>query len=239
MNFHDLHELLRLEVLRRIEAGELTGTRLAQQTGFRQAHISNFLNQRRALSLEGLDRVLAALELSIDQILPLRIAASAGPASEELSELASEVVPVATLSAAAEQARIEPAHVMDTAHLSASRLLENRARASRRQADWQRFVAVRPNGQEIAAMHPILAAGTIAVIDRHYNSIAPYHAEEPTLLAIRYGSSLLLRFAELDAGRLILRPAAIDYPLHFVTVGANETAADYIVGRVCLLLREL
>jgi len=34
MNFQDLHELLRLEVLRRIESGDLTGTRLAGQAGF-------------------------------------------------------------------------------------------------------------------------------------------------------------------------------------------------------------
>ena len=88
-------------------------------------------------------------------------------------------------------------------------------------------------------MHPTLVAGSIAVIDRHYNSIAPYRADRPTLLAIRYGSSLLLRYVELDSGRLILRPSAIEHPLHVLTVGANETAAEYILGRVCLLLHEL
>ena len=73
MNFQDLHELLRVELLRRIERGTLTGSRLAQQAGFQQAHISNFLNRKRALSLEGLDRVLASQNLTIDQILPLDI----------------------------------------------------------------------------------------------------------------------------------------------------------------------
>ena len=68
MNFQDLHELLRLELLRRIELGSLTGTSLARQSGFRQAHISNFLNRKRSLSLDGLDRVLAAQNLSIEQI---------------------------------------------------------------------------------------------------------------------------------------------------------------------------
>ena len=77
MNFQDLHELLRLELLRRIDRGTLTQSRLAQQAGFQQAHISNFLNRKRALSLEGLDRVLASQNLSIDQILPLDLAAAA------------------------------------------------------------------------------------------------------------------------------------------------------------------
>src|SRR5271169_1836511 len=79
MNFQDLHELLRLELLRRIERGTLTGSRLAHQAGFQQAHISNFLNRKRALSLEGLDRVLASQNLSIDQILPLDLAAAVQP----------------------------------------------------------------------------------------------------------------------------------------------------------------
>ena len=69
MNFADLHELLRLELLRRINAGTLTGTRLAQQTGFQQAHISNFLNRKRALSMEGLDRVLASMAIDHEPAL--------------------------------------------------------------------------------------------------------------------------------------------------------------------------
>ena len=39
MNFQDLHELVRLELLRRIERGALTRTRLAQQAGFQQAPV--------------------------------------------------------------------------------------------------------------------------------------------------------------------------------------------------------
>src|SRR6202020_3113794 len=79
MNFQDLHELLRIELLRRIELGSLTGSSLARQAGYRQAHISNFLNRKRALSLEGLDRVLAAQNLTVDQILPLDLSAAPAP----------------------------------------------------------------------------------------------------------------------------------------------------------------
>ena len=81
MNFQDLHELLRLELLRRIDLGSLTGTGLARQAGFRQAHISNFLNRKRSLSLGGLDRVLAAQNLTVDQIMPLACIIHEGTAS--------------------------------------------------------------------------------------------------------------------------------------------------------------
>src|SRR5258705_10558625 len=65
MKFKALQENLRKTLWDRIEEGELTGLRLAQQTGFKQAHISNFLNRKRGLSLEGMDKVLNVQHLSV------------------------------------------------------------------------------------------------------------------------------------------------------------------------------
>jgi len=42
MNFTQMHERLRLELLRRIQRGTLSVSLLARQTGFGQAHLSNF-----------------------------------------------------------------------------------------------------------------------------------------------------------------------------------------------------
>lgn len=69
MKFRVLQEKLRNTLLDRIDEGDLTGLRLAQQTGFKQAHISNFLNRKRGLSLEGMDRVLAVQHLSVLDLL--------------------------------------------------------------------------------------------------------------------------------------------------------------------------
>src|SRR5664280_1363032 len=65
MKFRMLQENLRKTLWERIDAGELTGLRLAEQTGFKQAHISNFLNRKRGLSLEGMDKVLNVQHLSV------------------------------------------------------------------------------------------------------------------------------------------------------------------------------
>src|SRR5438445_117585 len=46
MKFRALQENLRKQLWERIEEGDLTGLRLAEQTGFKQAHISNFLNRK-------------------------------------------------------------------------------------------------------------------------------------------------------------------------------------------------
>jgi len=69
MKFRVLQDNLRNTLWERIEEGDLTGLRLAQQTGFKQAHISNFLNRKRGLSLEGMDRVLAVQHLSVLDLL--------------------------------------------------------------------------------------------------------------------------------------------------------------------------
>ena len=235
MNFQDLHELLRVELLRRIERGTLTGSRLAQQAGFQQAHISNFLNRKRALSLEGLDRVLAAQNLTIDQILPLDIQAAAPLQSSD----PFEIIPVVSPSTAMDEARISPTSIIETIQVSATRLNDNRARPSTRHAHWQRFLAIRADTQQAAAMDPLLAPGAIAVLDRHYNSLAPYRAHQPTLYAVRCGGALLLRFVDHDGSSLILRPYSRAFPVQLLPLTTKNSPADHLVGRVCLVVSEL
>jgi hypothetical protein len=235
MNFQDLHELLRIELLRRIELGSLTGTGLARQAGFRQAHISNFLNRKRALSLDGLDRVLAAQNLTVDQIMPLEFnAASPPPTTDPV-----DAIPVVSPSTAMDEAQVRPGSIIETIHVSASRLQDNRSRPSLRCAHWQRFLAVRADEQQTAAMAPMIVEGAIVILDRHYNSLAPYRAHQRTLYAVRCGAGLVLRYVEFDDGRLILRPLSLTFPVQLLALGSHETPADYIVGRVCLVVSEL
>src|SRR5262245_65494651 len=74
MKFKALQDNLRKTLWARIEGGELTGLRLADQTGFKQAHISNFLNRKRGLSIEGMDKVLNVQHLSVlDLIDPAEV----------------------------------------------------------------------------------------------------------------------------------------------------------------------
>ena len=74
MNFIALQDALRTIVTGKIRAGQLTGVALAQKTGFRQAHVSNFLNRRRGLSIEAMNRILEVLGLTVlDLIDPAEI----------------------------------------------------------------------------------------------------------------------------------------------------------------------
>src|SRR3954465_15619395 len=69
MTFRQLQENLRQIMRQRVKGGHLTGLKLSQQTGFQQAHISNFLNSKRSLSLEGMDKVLQVQKLSVLDLL--------------------------------------------------------------------------------------------------------------------------------------------------------------------------
>ena len=235
MNFQDLHELLRLELLRRIQRGSLTGSRLAQQAGFQQAHVSNFLNRKRALSLEGLDKVLASQNITIDQLLPVDLMAAGAAEVEDTADR----VPVVSASVAMDSPVVAAAAVIETIQVAASRLCDNRARPAANRARWQRFVAVRVDAQQAAAMEPVLTPGAIAVLDRHYQSLAPYRAQQPTLYAVRCGAALLLRYVDFDDGRLILRPYSRSVPVQLIPLAGQESPGDLIVGRVCLVFSEL
>jgi len=235
MNFQDLHELVRQELVRRIERGALTGSRLAQRAGFQQAHISNFLNRKRALSLEGLDKVMEAQSLTIEQVLPVELTASTEPAAED----AVEQVPIVSPSAAIDDAAISKAAVIETVPVVGSRLRENRTKPALRRTQWERFVAVRVDAQQAAAMAPVLAVGALAIIDRHWNSLAPYRANQPNLYAVRSGSMLMLRYLDFDDRHLILRPFLREFPVQLIGLREDESPADYIVGRICMVVAEV
>lgn len=236
MNFHDLHESIRVELQRRVQSGLVTATSLARQAGFKQAHVSNFLNRRRSLSLDGLDRVLAAQNLTVEEFLPLDLSAAASPApAGEFGEM----VPVVAPSTALEQPSVRPSEVIETVCVPTPLLTEARPRTAPQYVHWHRFVALRADAQQSAAMEPMIVPGSIVVLDRHYNSLAPYRAQQRTFYAVRTGAGLALRYVEYEGGRLVLRPLSMSFPVQLIAVGRDRSPADYLVGRVCLIFSEV
>jgi len=142
-----------------------------------------------------------------------------------------------------EEPVIRPDLVIETVSIARSRLDGNRAQPSARSAHWQRFVAIRADGSQATAMDPVVPAGATVVVDRHYNSLAPYHAQQRTVFAVRIGSGrdavLVLRYVDRDAGMLILRPLSPGFPVQLLALGPRNRPEDAIVGRVCLVVAEL
>ncbi|MGA8087732.1 MAG: hypothetical protein WCA10_10520 [Terracidiphilus sp.] len=235
MNFTQMHERLRVELLRRIERGTLSVSLLARQTGFGKSHLSNFLHSRRQLSLEGLDRMLATQHMACEDLLELGSHPGAGGGTDE--ELLT--VPVVSHNSALFEPYIRPSAVLMMLHLptGALRSLKPRTVASRR--SWQRLVAIRIAHSDALPMDPMLFPDALAVIDRHYNALTPYRAGRPNVYAIRDGSHLTLRYADFAEARLVLRPLNMGFPVDLIEIGPDASPGEYIAGRVCLTINEL
>lgn len=237
MNFSQLHENLRQEILRRIDRGLLSGSSLARVTGFRHAHISNFLNSKRSLSLEGMDRVLSAENLSVLDLLPAQ-AIAAQPAPSKSSASLVHTVPVVTHTAAISEARIASVSILESIDVADSVLHLSHARPSAGRQSWQRFVAIRADAEHAAAMDPIVQPTSVVVIDRHYHSLAHYRPLQPTLYAVHMMDRLHICFLSFESNRLVLRPRNHNYPVRLVELSIHEQPTDRIVGRICYIASE-
>ena len=223
MNFSQLHERLRAEMARRIDRGQLTGTLLARQTGLQPSHLSNFIRRKRRLSLPALDRVLAAQLLSLEDLLP---------DSPQTNFDDASIVPLVSHETALRSPAINQRSILDLIHLPAGSLDHLRPRRTLSRREWQRFLAVRLTPAQARPMEPLLAPGSIAVIDRHYNSLAPSHPARPNVYAVEVNNALIFRYVNYEANRLVLRPRSLDSRVEVLRLAPDEPPSSCIVGRL-------
>jgi SOS-response transcriptional repressor LexA len=232
MKFRVLQDNLRRTIWERIGEGDLTGLRLAQQTGFKQAHISNFLNKKRGLSLEGMDKVLAVQHLSVLDLLdPTEVNKRASilpPSGDEF-----ENVLLTDGAVAATQPLITSMNVKEILKFKKNFLRKLKAETEGDRESWERFVLIKVDGREGMSMYPRLLPGATLLLDRHYNSLKPYRKGEFNMYAVLKGGNCTVKYVEVAGNHLILRPHNQAYPIEVVTMEDGKTAADYLVGRVC------
>jgi hypothetical protein len=232
MKFKALQDNLRKTLWQRIDAGELTGLGLAAQTGFRQAHISNFLNRKRGLSLEGMDRVLKVQHLSVLDLLdPAEINKRASilpPAKDEFQD-----VLLVEGDVAASESLIMSMNVKDILKFKKSFLRKLRPEMENARERWERFVLIKIDAREGMSMYPRLLPGATVLIDRHYNSLKPYRKGESNMYAVNKNGACTVKYVEVAGDQLVLRPHNQAYPVDVLGVEKGVRPADYLIGRVC------
>ncbi len=237
MKFRSLQENLRKTLWERIEAGHLTGLKLAAQTGFKQAHISNFLNRKRGLSLEGMDKVLSVQHLSVLDLLDAaeinKRASILPPSNDEFENVVLVDPPVA-----AQQPLLTNETVKDILKFKKSFLRRLRPQLEGSRQEWQRFVLIRVDAREGGSMQPRLQPGATVLIDRHYNSLTPYRKGEITMYAVRKDDNCTIKYVEVSGRQLILRPQNDHYPIEIIAIEDGKSPHDYIVGRICHISME-
>ncbi len=237
MKFKILQDNLRNILWDRIESGDLTGLKLAQQTGFKQAHISNFLNRKRGLSIEGMDKVLQVQRLSVLDLLdPAEVNKRASilpPSADEFENV------LLTDASAATQPLVTAMHVKDICKFKKTFLRKLRPEMEGNRNHWQRFVLIKLDPKDALAMSPRLAPGAMLLIDRHYNALTPYRKGEFNLYAVLKNDTCVVRYVESANSTLLLRPHNHSSPIEVIQVSEGKSAGDYIVGRVCLISAEV
>lgn len=233
MRFKALQDNLRKTMWKRIGDRQLTGLKLAKQTGFKQAHISNFLNRKRSLSLEGMDKVLQVQKLSVLDLLD----------QDEVNERATAIapaagsfehVPLVTSEVAAGDPQITAKKMKDILQFKKGflkRLRSDAVPAARER--WRRFVLIKVDGRDGMSMYPRLLPGATVLIDRHYNSLKPYRKHEQNMYAVRKEGACTIKYVERAGRNLVLRPHNQNYPVDVIAMEKDRKYSDYIIGRVC------
>ena len=232
MKVRTLQENLRKTLWKRIDAGEITGLKLADLTGFKQAHISNFLNRKRSLSIEGFDNLLGVARLSVLDLLdPNEVNKRASilpPSDDEF-----ENVLLVEGEIAAGEPLVTNETVKEILKFKKSFLKRLRPAMVGGRSDWRRFVMVKVDAREGMSMYPRLLPGATVLIDRHYNSLKPYRRNEANMYAVLKEGACTVKYLEVADSHLVLRPHNQAYPVEVMQMDSDKSVSDYIVGRVC------
>lgn len=231
MFLRDLQDKLRAQIRARIERGELTGTNLSQQAGFQQGHLSNFLNSRRGLSLESMDRLLATLHLGVLDLI----------ASDELqrhtgtlpSDGKRENIAVVSPEQATRLPRFGAEHMREALSFQKTLLRRIKPNDLVNRGDWLRFVVIKLDAKAAGATFPGTLSGATLLLDRHYNSLEPYRRLQPNLYLVSCDVRSLVGYVSVSGDHLLLRPRNPQYPAQLVRIERGRSYSDYIAGRVC------
>jgi transcriptional regulator with XRE-family HTH domain len=245
MNFSQLQERIRTELLRRIDRGTLSVSLLARQTGLGQPHLSNFLHARRSLSFAALDKILAAQHLTVADLVPERRASRDIVSTDQQSDLVE--ILIVNPSTALHEPFPRASSARGILPVLSAFLAGLKPDAKTARLQWDRYLAIRLPDADVAPMHPLLTPNSLLLLDRHVNVLRSHlssitlpaiQAEPPpNLYAIRDGADLKIRYASLTRGRILLRPHNLNHPIEIPEPAPGETYHDLIAGRIVLTLR--
>lgn len=231
--FQTLQENLRSGIWARLERDELTGKSLARKAGFQQAHLSNFLNGKRGLSLQAMDRLLDALHLDVLQLAGVNEALRYVSDGEH-SHNETEAVALVTFNTAARALRFSTDDIQDVVCFRRSFLRRLKPKTAGNRRDWTRFAVITLDERNTAGMCPQLMPGAHVLIDRHYNSPRLNDTVSPELYAVMNGAHGSISRLTLTRGLLILRTNhEVKGPrTRLIAIPPGRRAGDFIVGRV-------
>lgn len=236
MTLQKMQDNLRLLIRTRIEQGQITGTTLSREAGFEQGHLSNFLNARRGLSLESMDRLLSSLGIGILDLV-------------DVAEIQQRVLPerhageFETVALVAEQYAIQPqftpGHVLQRRSFRSSFLHKLRPNMAVDRSDWLRFVLLNVKREALGNVLPSERSTATLLIDRHYSSLEPYRRSQPNLYLVRAQKRCVIGYVTMLQEHLVISPMLPRTPAEVIAIAHRQNRYESIIGRVCQISLEV
>lgn len=235
LDFRRLQSQLRRAVLARISSGQLSGRRLAHAIGFKQPHISNFLTRKRGLSVDGTDRILRVMGISVLDLIPRRIIERFAIANYDPDY---ESVPLVDASALLLP---QPPNytIRERIKINHSHLRRFRKDTTQHRENWLRFVWMELQDADSQAMDPRIERGAILLVDRHYTSLVPHGTKELDIYAVRVGNKTVVRWFEVREREVLLRAQNPGVQTEFLPIDPNGRYVEKIIGRVCRVIYDV
>jgi len=234
VDFRGLQERLRRRLLAEIAAGELTGLELARQTGFRQGHISNFLNRKRGLSLEAMDAILRVRKLGLTELLGEGRRAPGRARTIHASSSGKTYVPLVEPENCY-ASEVPYSETKNALSVVTSRLQKLGMQMHTPRPHWRRFVAMRVSPDDGRAMAPRLERGSVVVVDRHSNG----GEEKGSIYVAKHEGKIVMRYVERAGEEFVLKAENAPFPLLVLEKEGGRDPLAAIVGRVCLVIEEV
>jgi len=221
---------LREHVRLKVRSRQASGLDLAREADIPQGHLSNFLNARRGLSLESVDRLLDALHIGLlDLMNTTELREWVGKAD---ARSRYDVVPRIPHNLAMIP-RIPKTGVLEV-HCVDKSMLRRQCRSNdvADRAMWHRFVYLRFDTGEIRAIAPTASRGATLLVDRHYTGLEPYRSRQ-NVYVVRSTKGLIVGRVSLTKSHIILQPCDQKSEISTIALSPLERYIEHLVGRVC------
>ena len=234
-HLEDLKDRLRDHVQEKIDRRELTASRLASQAGIRQGHLSNFLNQRRGLSLGSMDRLLDELGLGALGLISAQELTRwfARPAPRSRFDVVPRVAVSCALTPVLPKSSVLASHTVEKSLLRRFRSNDVAGRIT-----WQRFVFLEVSAGEVRSILPTAKKRATLLVDRLHTALEPCRRSRLNLYLVKTDRMLVGKVKLLNDGNAIVQPCDGKCEILTLPLTPETHYWDYIVGRVCQIRTE-
>jgi transcriptional regulator with XRE-family HTH domain len=205
------------------------GTGLAEESAIPQGHLSNFLNGRRGLSVQAMDRLLTALDIGVEDL----VKSSQSEQSFVRLAVRSRYAVLPRISpTVALQPRLYKDGILGLDCIDKQFLKRRRSNDVAGRSHWDRFVLLDSTPGSVRAILPA-ANTTTLLVDRHYTSLEPYLQSRSNLYVVQLTTELVVGRVNLACDHLLVRPCDLHCDLLSIQLPRGTQYYTRIVGRVC------